>query len=327
MNNALDTPFFSVIIPTRDRPELFARALESALRQTCSATEIVVVNDGSGEASLEAYTTIEALNDPRIRRVDLRRRERGHGPSYAINSGAELAQGTYLCFLDDDDEWIDDQHLENVQGWITDSQNTVDALYTNQHAFDANGHQVKLSLWLNGLADTYTGRPGAHSISAGALLAAGSFPHLNCTILRRELFDSIGGFDDGIRYECEVDLYLRTLDAAALLLYSPAFIARHNVPAGADRSSESTQLDATRKRLSQAHVYTKNHLLANNPLIQDEARRRLAGVYRRLSWGFTEDGDAARAHDYARQAQAVRPTLRWGVKTLLLAASARLRDS
>lgn len=324
MNEQEAIPFFSVIIPTRNRPELFSRALQSVLAQSSEAFELITVNDGSDETSMDAYHHIEALADPRVTVVELRRRERGHGPSYAINTGAERARGRYLCVLDDDDEWTDDQHLANVQQWIADSQKTVDAVYTNQHAFNPDGSQVPLKLWINGLAEHYEGRPGAHSVTAGTLLAAGGFPHLNCTIIRRELFEEIGGFDDGIRYETEVDLYFRTLDAASLILYAPAFIARHHVPAGSDRDSESTRVDAVRKRLSQSHVYTKNLLLARSSVVRDTARQRLGDVYRHLSRDFAANGELKRSHAFARQAQACRPTLRWALNTLLLGLRARL---
>ena len=54
-----NTPFFSVVIPTRNRVDLFKKALNSVLSQTFTNFEVIVVNDGSDKESLEAYKQFE----------------------------------------------------------------------------------------------------------------------------------------------------------------------------------------------------------------------------------------------------------------------------
>ena len=98
-------PFFSVVLPTRNRPELFERALESVLKQSFQNFEVLVVNDGSDDGNLERYKELETTSDPRVRWHYQPQRPNGHGPSYSINTGAQLARGLYLCILDDDDSW------------------------------------------------------------------------------------------------------------------------------------------------------------------------------------------------------------------------------
>lgn len=310
-------PRFSVVIPTRDRPALFNAALESVLAQSFSNLEVLAVNDGSSDDNLEAYNKITALGDARVTFCSLPRRAQGHGPSYAINTGAARATGDYLCFLDDDDEWIDAEHLSNADRWLRDAPFTADALYTNQHAYRADGSQVGGRLWLNRLADTAQGND-ARELSVKELLNGGSFPHLNCTIIRRALFNEIQGFDDGIRYECETDLYLRTIDKAQHLLYAPAFVGRHNVPAGSGRSSESTAVDTQAKHLSQLRVYTKSFATAQNPAIRNTCRQRLGDIYRNMAQNCHERGERRRAYVFARQASSYRATWRWSARTWLL---------
>jgi glycosyltransferase involved in cell wall biosynthesis len=92
-------PLFSVIVPTRDRPELLARALASVLAQTVEDYEVVVVDDG-GPRPVEV---------PEDRRVDLVRRDRPGGAAAARNAGLLRARGRYVTFLDDDDLYTADR--------------------------------------------------------------------------------------------------------------------------------------------------------------------------------------------------------------------------
>src|SRR5688572_16908352 len=89
--------FCSVIIPTIGRPTL-AQAVNSVLEQDCAAAgfEVIVVNDTGRPLSAGAWRPAE-----QVRVVTTNRRER----SIARNTGAALAKGDYLCFLDDDD-WL-----------------------------------------------------------------------------------------------------------------------------------------------------------------------------------------------------------------------------
>jgi glycosyltransferase involved in cell wall biosynthesis len=93
-------PDVSVVIPTRNRPELAARAIRSALDQTYDALEVVVVIDGPDPGSREA---LEAIGDPRVRVIELP--EQGKAPN-ARNQGALAATGRWTALLDDDDEWL-----------------------------------------------------------------------------------------------------------------------------------------------------------------------------------------------------------------------------
>jgi glycosyltransferase involved in cell wall biosynthesis len=93
----------SVIIPTFNRGDLIGRSIRSVLAQTHHDWECVVVDDCSAD---HTRAVVEGFNDPRIRYL---RREENGGGSAARNSGIEAAQGTYLAFLDSDDEWIPDK--------------------------------------------------------------------------------------------------------------------------------------------------------------------------------------------------------------------------
>lgn len=93
-------PRVSVLIPTFERPELVPRAVASALAQTLSDLEVLVLVDGADRRTLDA---LAAFPDPRLRLVPLAERR---GQAAALNAGAALAAGRFVAFLDDDDEWM-----------------------------------------------------------------------------------------------------------------------------------------------------------------------------------------------------------------------------
>ncbi len=93
------TPLVSVLIPTYRRPDLVARALRCALQQTLRELEVVVIVDGR---DAETVQTLREVDDPRLRVIVP---EQHLGNSAARNLGVAEARGTWVAFLDDDDEW------------------------------------------------------------------------------------------------------------------------------------------------------------------------------------------------------------------------------
>jgi glycosyltransferase involved in cell wall biosynthesis len=93
-------PLVSVVIPTRDRNVEVRRAIASALRQTLSDVEIIVVDDGSVDPTSEVVGS--DVNDSRL---TFHRNESATGPSAARNTGTGLARGSFVAYLDSDDEW------------------------------------------------------------------------------------------------------------------------------------------------------------------------------------------------------------------------------
>lgn len=98
MNQA--EPLISVVIPTIKRPHLVTRAVRSALTQTLSAIEVLVVVDGPEEATVQA---IRQIDDTRVR---LLRLPENVGVGAARNTGINEARSEWVALLDDDDEWL-----------------------------------------------------------------------------------------------------------------------------------------------------------------------------------------------------------------------------
>lgn len=96
----MDTPPVSVIIPVHNGEHFLAHALESVSAQTYRAHEVIVVDDGSTDAS----GNIAQARD----RVRYHRQE-NQGTGSARNAGVRLARGEFLAFLDQDDVWLPDK--------------------------------------------------------------------------------------------------------------------------------------------------------------------------------------------------------------------------
>jgi glycosyltransferase involved in cell wall biosynthesis len=93
-------PLVSVVIPTCNRPQLVTRAVQSALIQTLTDIEVIVVIDGVDESTRNELAKIA---DSRLRIIELPTRE---GAPHARNVGILEAKGKWVALLDDDDEWL-----------------------------------------------------------------------------------------------------------------------------------------------------------------------------------------------------------------------------
>jgi len=98
-----DDPLVSVIIPIINRTQLVARAVQSALAQTLTLIEVIVVIDGPDEATKEA---LAALNELRLLVKPL---PHNVGLGEARNVGVDAARGRWIALLDDHDEWLPDK--------------------------------------------------------------------------------------------------------------------------------------------------------------------------------------------------------------------------
>lgn len=94
------TPRVSVILPVHNRADVLARAIESVLGQELREFELIVVDDGSTDASVAA---VEAFEDDRIRLI---RFDTNRGGNVARNEGIRAARAPLIAFLDSDDRYL-----------------------------------------------------------------------------------------------------------------------------------------------------------------------------------------------------------------------------
>lgn len=315
---------FSVILATRDRPALFAEALASVMAQQTPAeveVEVVVVNDGTGAAHLPAYQAVwdAAARQwgPRFQQHSLVHRPKGHGQSYSLNYGVAQARGEYVCFLDDDDKWTDTGHLARAAAAVAAAAaqgQVLDLYMANQDAWIDEQRQRVGTLWLGGLAEQMAGRgasadgQGMYAPGVADLMACDGFCHLNCLTVRRALYQEVGGMDEGIRWECDRDIYLKLIEAARCMRHHPAVVSYHRVPDPSKANNMTTAMAMVDKRLLQAIVLDRALIRSKHPLIRDHARRHKAYALERIAQEFAQAGDWSRAGIYAAQALGASPS-------------------
>jgi O-antigen biosynthesis protein len=187
------SPAVSVVVRTKDRPELLREALESLAAQTYRDFEVVVVNDSDAPLGKEVID----LDGLRIRVVWP---GPPHGRARAANAGVNAAEGTWVAYLDDDDLFLPD-HLETLVGTL-EGQDRVQAAYTATLIV----HQVR------GEDGTYreTGREPVfeYPFDPERLIFSNTIPLL-CLMHRRSLFLEAGRFDEAFDLYEDWDFLIR----------------------------------------------------------------------------------------------------------------------
>ena len=100
----------SAVIPSYNRKDTIKRCIDSILKQIYPIFEIIIVDDGSDDGTLEIIHN-EFKSDKRIRII----RQNHKGAQAARNAGIREAKGEYIAFLDSDDEWLPDKLAMQVQ--------------------------------------------------------------------------------------------------------------------------------------------------------------------------------------------------------------------
>ncbi|MBP0581847.1 glycosyltransferase family 2 protein [Labrys sp. LIt4] len=185
----MSQPELSIIIPTKDRPELLQRALASAQAQSFRDFELVVVDDGDGRGARLA----EDLGLDHLQAL----LSGGSGQVPARNLGVAAARGRRIAFLDDDDWWAEPDHLERMLA-KSDSRGL---LYASGRIV-AEGQRADAGSEL-----AFEAHADAEAIRRdNRLLVSG-------VIYPRSLHQNLGPFDDKLPYYWDWDWYLRLFAA------------------------------------------------------------------------------------------------------------------
>ncbi len=185
------SPLVSVIVTVYNGQETVCRSIDSALEQTYPEREIIVVDDGSTDSSLELLRRYES----RIQLVQ----KKHDGLSIAVNTGFSAARGEYIAFLDQDDTWIP-QKLQ-LQVEILEKYPSVGLTFGNLEMVDKKGEKLGFTT----LSRTDRCSPSWEDLLVG-------FPvHPSSSMWRKELMTRSGGYDDDfieVGYQ-DKDFFLR----------------------------------------------------------------------------------------------------------------------
>lgn len=256
-------PFFSIIVPTRNRVEELHHCLAGLAAQSFTDFEVIVIDDGSGASVRESYVQMANELGPRFRFIQPAHPSAwGSGPGAARNRGLAAAQGVYVGFCDDDDAWIDRDHLAVAANAL--KLTSADAYFADQSSILA-GAPVKES-WLPELRTWCASRQpelaeGVYRLPLEPLLACSHFPHLNISLYRKARIEKMGGFWEAIRYEEDREFFWRAMDGVGDILYRPVVIGVHNIPDPVLGKNASTNLQYMEKMMTAIHLI--NHVKAN----------------------------------------------------------------
>lgn len=183
-------PAVSVVIPTFNRAEFIAEAIASVLRQSYPDFELIVVDDGSTDATADVVKTFD---DDRL--IFLSQENRGR--SVARNLALAKARGRYIAFLDSDDLYLEDK-LEKQIAYM-DRRPDVGMVYTSAHCIDERGKPLEHSY--------------AASVEGEIYKQVAFFLPVTITLptvmVRREVLESVGNFDEVMERFEDTDLWRR----------------------------------------------------------------------------------------------------------------------
>ena len=196
----------SVIIPTLNRCHILARAIESVLNQTLRPHEIIVVDNGSIDGSLEMIR----LKYPSVKLLH----EKKPGVSCSRNKGIKAAVGTWVSLLDSDDEWTPNKLQRQIEGSV-ECEESIRVVHTNE-IWKKNGvpiNQMKKH------------KKSGGDIFDSCLLLCCISP--SSSLLRRNLFDEIGYFDENLPACEDYDLWLRICSKEKVLFIDENLTIKH----------------------------------------------------------------------------------------------------
>jgi glycosyltransferase involved in cell wall biosynthesis len=192
------SPLVSVIIPTYNRSSLICKTVENVLRQTYQKLEVIVVDDGSTDDSLERLRVFGS----RIRVIT---QENG-GPSAARNKGLEVASGEIIAFQDSDDEWLPTK-LERQVSILDRAGKEVPCCICN-----ATMHfRGKPPITSFNLAFIHPALPEGIWSNVAEVLSSTFILFNQCAAIRSDALRRVGGFDESLRFMEDYDLSLRLL--------------------------------------------------------------------------------------------------------------------
>jgi glycosyltransferase involved in cell wall biosynthesis len=227
-------PVVSVVLPTYNRAASICRAIRSVLDQTYRSFELVVVDDGSDDATPER---VASLDDPRISCIRL---DRNLGAAAARNAGIEASVGQFVAFQDSDDEWLPEKLACHMRAFETCGAD-VGVVYSDMERVHRDGtceYHRSPSVVRGRLIDPATGFYQVCNLG------------IQSTVIRRECLAAVGNFNEELRALEDLELFVRLSERFAF----------HHLPVPLVRYHESTGISqdmpakvVARKLLSQLY--------------------------------------------------------------------------
>jgi len=234
MQKDLGSIDFSVVIPLFNRAATIVEAIDSILRQTVSAKEIIVVDDGSTDNS------VSVVREMKCPLVKVLVNECNLGATAARNHGAKAATGEWIAFLDSDDFWHPEK-LAAERAAIASGGNDVKAVASN--------HVLVID---DRVSDIATQKELVSNVT-GKLRTENFLGTCSCMTVRRDSFLAIGGFNERLKSCQDWDLWLRLANTGKVLISKPPHVFyRFN-------TRDSISSDGRKRQSGHIHIW-KSHI-------------------------------------------------------------------
>ncbi len=229
------SPEISVIIPTYNRASRVVEAVESVLAQDMTDFELIVINDGSTDETEEKLSVYGS-------RLKYYQQENA-GVSAARNRGVTFSAAPLIAFLDSDDLWLPSK-LQVQHTYMTENPEihicqTEEIWWRNDRRVNPRKHHQKAS-W-----DIFQRSLELCLVSPSAVM------------MRRELFQKVGYFDEELLMAEDYDLWLRVaVDYPVVLLAEPLVIKRggHSDQLSARKGIDRCRIKALEKLLNSGRL-------------------------------------------------------------------------
>lgn len=269
----------SVVLPTYNRCRLVCRAIDSVLDQSYRAYELIVVDDGSTDATADRL----ASYGDRITVI----KQANRGVSAARNAGIQAASGEFIALLDSDDVWLP-QKLERQLAFFKANPKAV--ICQTEEIWIRNGVRVN---------------PGKRHKKHRGMIFEKTLPLClvspSAVMIRKSLFDEAGLFDESLPACEDYDLWLRISWRYPVHLIDTPMIIKHG--GHADQLSRMPELDKYRIRALQKILQTgclsQQQRAAALETLKEKCRIYAAGCRKR--------GRIGDAHYYARLPDRITP--------------------
>jgi GT2 family glycosyltransferase len=272
MSAQLERPLISIIMPVYNGERFIQEAIDSVLAQTENDFELIIVDDGSTDATL---AILETYGD---RLTILRQQNSGHAA--ARNAAAKISRGHWIAMIDADDLW----HPEKLAHQLAVSGD-ADLVYTAALNFE-DSSRVDHTTFADG---------NCHNGDVFDQLLLDNFITHSSILMKRDAFLQAGGYDESLKTTCDWDLWLRMSASGCRFQGTPAPLTHYRWRA----TSNSRNHDRTcRDRLS----VLKNALCSprarhTSMLVRQTA---IARVWQTSAWFVAEKDDRKALNWYLR---------------------------
>ncbi|WP_396613806.1 glycosyltransferase family 2 protein (plasmid) [Haloferax sp. S1W] len=215
-------PTVSVIIPTYNRADVLPQSIDSALDQTLSDVEVIVVDDASSD---HTESVVTSYDDPRVTYLA---HETNQGGSAARNTGIDVATGDYIALLDSDDKWAPSKLERQVETLERRSDEWVAAYCGTTILKDEEANPIWERIKsLVGRHRSREGSEGGEELVKEILMENLHTSAGSTLIVEKDVVDAIDGFDESFDRYQDTEFLIRVLKQGKLAYVDEPLLLRY----------------------------------------------------------------------------------------------------